>query len=37
MTFETDGQGRTVGLTLHQNGVNRRAKRIEEGAAKKAP
>jgi len=37
MTFEIDGQGRTVGLTLHQNGVSRRAKRIEEGAAKKAP
>ena len=29
ITFETDSQGKATGLTLHQNGMNKLAKRIE--------
>jgi serine-type D-Ala-D-Ala carboxypeptidase/endopeptidase len=29
ITFQTDGKGRTTGLTLHQNGANLAAQRIE--------
>ena len=28
ITFETDSQGRAMGLVLHQNGVNQTAKRL---------
>lgn len=29
ISFETDGQGKATSLTLHQNGANQKAKRIE--------
>jgi hypothetical protein len=29
ITFEPDGEGRVTALILHQNGKNKRAKRIE--------
>jgi CubicO group peptidase (beta-lactamase class C family) len=38
ITFETDAKKRATGLTLHQNGANMPAKRIEgEGASAAAP
>jgi CubicO group peptidase (beta-lactamase class C family) len=38
ITFETDASGRATSLTLHQNGANMPAKRIEgEGASAAAP
>jgi CubicO group peptidase (beta-lactamase class C family) len=32
ITFQTDANGRAASLTLHQNGANMPAKRVEEGA-----
>jgi hypothetical protein len=29
ITFDIDGQGRTIGLTHHENGSTQRAKRID--------
>jgi serine-type D-Ala-D-Ala carboxypeptidase/endopeptidase len=34
ITFETDAQGRATGLTLHQNGRDQKARRIDDAAAK---
>jgi D-alanyl-D-alanine-carboxypeptidase/D-alanyl-D-alanine-endopeptidase len=34
ITFEADGQGRIVGLVLHQNGRDQSAKRIDEAEAR---